>query len=405
MNIAIAMDSFKGSLTSLEAGRAVERGIKRALPDASVIIRPMADGGEGTVDALAEGLCGRIRKITVSGPLGTPVDCAYAIADGTHAPSGKNPWLDSTPFQADAPRGSLAVIEMAGAAGLPLVPPDQRNPLKTSTFGVGEVILDALDQGCRRFIIGIGGSATNDGGAGMLSALGYQLLDGAGRPIHSGAEGLLSLASIDESSVLPALSKCSFRVACDVTNPLCGPRGASAVFGPQKGASPEMIPLLDKALSNLASAAAGLFPGADPAFPGSGAAGGLGFALRTFLNASLEHGADIIMDAVGLESAISLADLVITGEGRMDGQTSMGKTPAGVARIAGHFKKPVIAFAGCVSPEASAGIGGIDACFPILREITSLEEAMKPENAAVNLSAAAEQAFRLLSVWRRMVGA
>lgn len=377
MKVVVAMDSFKGSLTSLAAGEAAREGILRADPAAEVLVRPLADGGEGTVEALVSGMGGRLRTVRVTGPLGEGVDCAYGVL------------------------GDTAVIEMAGAAGLPLVPAEERDPLRTTTYGVGEVIADAIAQGCRRFLVGIGGSATNDGGAGMLQALGFGLLDAEGRDIPRGAQGLKKLARIETAGALPALAGCRFRVACDVTNPLCGEKGASAVFGPQKGARPADIPRMDAWLAAYAQIAAKAFPGADPEAPGTGAAGGLGFAFRTFLSGELEPGVQIVLEETRLAEALAGADVVVTGEGRLDGQTAMGKAPVGVARLAKARGCLVIALAGGVTRDAGACNGaGIDAFFPAVRGVTTLAEAMDPENARANLADAAEQAFRLLAAAR-----
>ncbi len=377
MKVVVAMDSFKGSLTSLAAGEAAREGILRADPAAEVLVRPLADGGEGTVEALVSGMGGRLRTVLVTGPLGEGVDCAYGVL------------------------GDTAVIEMAGAAGLPLVPAEERDPLRTTTYGVGEVIADAIAQGCRRFLVGIGGSATNDGGAGMLQALGFGLLDAEGRDIPRGAQGLKKLARIETAGALPALAGCRFRVACDVTNPLCGEKGASAVFGPQKGARPADIPRMDAWLAAYAQIAAKAFPGADPEAPGTGAAGGLGFAFRTFLSGELEPGVQIVLEETRLAEALAGADVVVTGEGRLDGQTAMGKAPVGVARLAKARGCLVLALAGGVTRDAGACNGaGIDAFFPAVRGVTTLAEAMDPENARANLADAAEQAFRLLAAAR-----
>lgn len=376
MRAVVAIDSFKGSLTSMEAGQAAAEGIRRADPAASVEVRPLADGGEGTVEALVQGMGGRMISTEVTGPLGRQVRCEYGIID----------------------KSGTAVIEMAGAAGITLVPEKERNPMDTTTCGVGEVIRDAVLRGCRRFIVGIGGSATNDGGIGMLRALGFGCLDGEGRQVALGAKGLEKLAAITVDHVLPELSECRFRIACDVTNPLCGPSGASAVYGPQKGATPEMVRVMDQWLAKYASLAAKSFPKADPACPGAGAAGGLGFAFLAFTDAVLESGIRIVLEETALEDYIKDADIVVTGEGRLDGQTAMGKAPVGVARLAKKYGKPVVAFSGCVTPDAAQCNGqGIDAFFPILRSVVTLQEAMEPENAKANMAAAAEQAFRL---WR-----
>ncbi|WP_313345471.1 glycerate kinase family protein [Lacrimispora sp.] len=374
MNIVIAIDSFKGSLSSMEAGEAIGEGIKRVNPQERITICPLADGGEGTVEALAHGMKGTLLSIQVTGPLGKPVICTYGIMEHT----------------------KTAIIEMSGAAGITLVPDNKKNPLYTTTYGVGEVIKDAITRGCRRFIIGIGGSATNDGGAGMLQALGYELLDYDGKEIPFGAIGLLKLKTISDRNVIPQLKECSFFVACDVTNPLCGELGCSAIYGPQKGATPEMIQNMDKWLEEYALLSKKSYPKADPDQPGTGAAGGMGFAFLTFTNAVLESGIKIVLEETRLEEKIRDADLVITGEGRLDGQTAMGKAPIGVAKLAKQYGKTVIAFAGSVTRDArECNQYGIDAYFPILRTITTLEEAMKTENAKRNLSDTAEQVYRL----------
>ena len=374
MKVVIAIDSFKGSLSSLEAGEAVREGVLKADESAEVVIRPLADGGEGTVDALAIGLGGEMIEADVTGPLGERVRAKYCIV-----------------------KGSTAVIEMAQAAGLPLVPAELRNPMNTTTYGVGELILDAIRRGCRSFIVGIGGSATNDGGTGMLSALGFEFLDKNGEKIAFGARGLEALASVSAENVIPELGECSFRVACDVNNPLCGERGCSAVYGPQKGATPESVKIMDEWLGKYAEVAKSAFPNADPNYPGAGAAGGLGFAFKTFMNASLESGSGIILDETELERHIADADVVVTGEGRIDFQTAMGKAPIGVAKLAKKHGKRTIAFAGCVTSDAEeCNNHGIDAFFPIIRGITTLDEALDRDNAYSNLRAAAYQVFNLL---------
>lgn len=377
MNIVIAIDSLKGSLTSLEAGKAIETGIKKVYSEAVTKVLPLADGGEGTVEALTIGMGGKLQSIEVTGPLGNKILAQYGILSD----------------------GKTAIVEMAAAAGITLVPDNKRNPLYTTTYGVGEILLDAMHKGCRHFIIGIGGSATNDGGVGMLQALGYDMLDADGKPVPFGAVGLKVLCRIDDSRVTPELKKCSFRIACDVTNPLCGEKGCSAIYGPQKGASPEDIALMDKWMGDYARISREKYSHADANAPGAGAAGGMGFAFLTFTNATLESGIEIVLAETKLEDHISKADLVITGEGRLDGQTVMGKAPVGVARIAKKYNKPVIAFAGCVTPEATAcNEHGIDAFFPILRGVVSLSEAMEPKNARQNMIDTVEQAMRLLKV-------
>lgn len=291
----------------------------------------------------------------------------------------------------------MAVIEMSAAAGITLVPDEKKNPLFTTTYGVGEMIWDAIEKGCRKFVVGIGGSATNDGGIGMLQALGYDFLNSKGNAVPYGAKGLEDLAEIRKEHVLPELAQCEFKVACDVTNPLCGPLGASAVYGPQKGATPEMVREMDQWLADYAKLAANCSERADAEHPGTGAAGGLGFAFLTFTNAVLESGIKIVLEETKLEQYIQDADIVITGEGRLDGQTAMGKAPVGVAKLAGKYKIPVLAFAGSVTKDArKCNEEGIHAFFPILRGITTLEDAMDAENARRNLMETVEQVFRLI---------
>ena len=377
MKAIIAIDSFKGSLSSLQAGEAAREGILRICKDAAVQVRPLADGGEGTVEALTIGMGGELRTVTVTGPLGEKADAQYGILDD----------------------GVTAIVEMSAAAGITMVPAGKRNPLYTTTYGVGEMIRDAIRKGCRRFIVGIGGSATNDGGVGMLQALGFGLLDENGRQVSFGAQGLQMLKSITDDKVIPELRDCSFRIACDVRNPLCGESGCSAVYGPQKGATPSMIVQMDKWLKEYADLAAAFNPGADPEYPGTGAAGGLGFAFLSFTNAVLESGIHIVLDETRLEEYVKDADVVITGEGRLDGQTVMGKAPIGVAKLAKKYGKPVIAFAGCVTPGAvKCNEHGIDAFFPILRGVVTLQEAMDSLNARKNMADTVEQVFRLMNV-------
>lgn len=374
MKVVIAIDSFKGSMTSLEAGGAVKDALLRVDPNAEAKVLPLADGGEGTVAAMCAGLGGEMVEAEVTGPLGERVTAKYCIVNG-----------------------STAVIEMAEAAGLTLVPPEMRDPMFTTTYGVGELILNAIARGCRSFIVGIGGSATNDGGVGMLSALGFEFLDKNGEHIARGAYGLDALASISAANACPELKDCTFRVACDVDNPLGGARGCSAVYGPQKGATPESVVIMDGWLGRYAEMAKGVFPNADPEYPGSGAAGGLGFAFMTFLAASLESGIKIILSETGIEEHIKDADVVVTGEGRIDFQTAMGKAPIGVAKLAKKHGKKVIAFAGCVTEDAEeCNNHGIDAFFPIIRGVTTLDEALNKENAIKNLKATAYQVFRLM---------
>lgn len=364
MRYLIAMDAFKGSLSSLQAGAAVAEAIGLLDANAQVTVRPLADGGEGTVEAISSGLSGQMIEISVAGPLQDPVLAKYCIL----------------------PEKQTAVIEMAAAAGLTLVPPEQRNPLETTTCGVGELIKDAISRGCRHFLIGIGGSATNDGGFGMLQALGYEFLNRNGDPIPLGAKGLADLADIRTDRVIPELSECTFRIACDVNNPLCGENGCSAVFGPQKGATPDAIAHMDRWLQNYAALATKISNRANANHPGAGAAGGLGFAFLSFTNATLESGVKIILDETQLEQHIENADIVITGEGRLDAQTAMGKAPIGVAKLAKMHGKKVIAFSGCIGDGAEVCLKhGIDAYFPISPADMSPEEAMNPDTAYKNL--------------------
>lgn len=375
MKVVVAIDSFKGSLSSLQAGQAVKEAICQLDKEAEVLVKPLADGGEGTVDALASGLDAQVVEITVNDPLMRPVKAKYCILKASNT----------------------AVIEMAAASGITLICKEERNPLKTTTYGVGEMIKDAIARGCRRFIVGIGGSATNDGGTGMLAALGVRFLDRKDQPVSKGAEGLKELSKIDMTNVIPELAECSFQIACDVKNPLCGEQGCSAVYGPQKGATPEMIRDMDGWLNQFAGLTKTVSESADPNYPGTGAAGGLGFAFLAYTNAVLKSGIDIVLEETKLEEDIKCADIVVTGEGRLDSQTVMGKAPIGVAKLAKKYGKKVIGFCGCTTPDAEiCNENGIDAYFPILRTVTTLEEALDVSNAFENLRATAYQVFRLL---------
>jgi len=377
MKVVVAIDSLKGSLSSLEAGEAIKSGVLKAMPEAEVCVRPLADGGEGTVEALALGMGGELKTVEVTGPLGEKVNCLYGILE----------------------ESKTAILEMSGAAGITLVADEMRNPLHTTTYGVGEVIKDAIANGCRHFIVGIGGSATNDGGIGMLQALGYGMLDKDGKQVPFGAKGIKEIVTITDDQVIPELKECSFRIACDVTNPLCGERGCSAVYGPQKGATPEMVKDMDAWLSDYAKLVAAKYEKADAEYPGTGAAGGMGFAFLAYTNAVLESGIKIILEETKLEDYVKDADIVITGEGRLDGQTAFGKAPIGVANIAKKFDKTVLAFAGAVTKDAVVcNEHGIDAFFPILRRIQTLQEAMTPEIARDNMVTTVEQVFRLINV-------
>ena len=374
MNIVVAIDSFKGSLSSTEAGNIVKNAALKLETSDNVIVRPLADGGEGTVEALSSGVKGEIIELEVTGPLFEKVTAKYFIMA----------------------ENNTAVIEMSSAAGLTLIEENKRNPLKTTTFGVGELILDAIEKGCRRFIIGIGGSATNDGGIGMLGALGYNFLDEKGKSVTLNGEGLKDIKSICTDNVNPILKKCVFRVACDVTNPLCGELGCSKVFAPQKGADAETVEKMDLWLKNYSSVVEKALKNAYSNYPGAGAAGGLGFAFKSFLNAQLDSGIKIILEETKLEEYIKNADLVVTGEGRLDYQTAMGKAPIGVAELSKKHDKKVIAFAGSVTDDATiCNEKGIDAYFSIMQGVSTLDEALDKNNAEKNLFNTAYQVFRL----------
>lgn len=375
MKVVVAIDSFKGSLSSIEAGQAVKAGVLAAHPDANVIIKPLADGGEGTTDAFIEGLGGQRIDLTVTGPMGSPVSCYYGYLE----------------------KDKTAIIEMASASGITLVPAHQKNPLTASTRGVGEMIIHALEKGCRHFIIGIGGSATNDAGIGMLKALGYSFLDEQGLDVGEGAQALGKVASIDAKNRHPLLDNCQFRIACDVTNPLCGENGATYIYGPQKGVTEAQKESLDQDMAHFADVTETTLNCAYKNYPGAGAAGGLGFAFLSYLHASLSPGVELILDAINLSDALNGADIVVTGEGQLDRQTAMGKAPVGVAKLAKAHGAKVLAFSGSVTKEAVAcNQAGIDAFFPILRKIVTLEEAMDPSTARSNMTASVEQVFRLL---------
>lgn len=362
MKMVIAPDSFKESLSALEACQAIEKGIRKVFPNAKIVKVPMADGGEGTVQSLVDATGGRLIYRQVTSPLGTPVEAFYGMLGD----------------------GKTAIIEMAAASGLALVPPDQRNPLVTTTRGTGELIASALDEGASTIILGLGGSATNDGGAGMAQALGVQLLAADGSEIGYGGGELHRLARIDMGKADPRLKQVTFVAACDVNNPLTGERGAAAVFGPQKGAGPDMIRQLD---DNLAHYAAMIkqFLGRDVnGIPGAGAAGGLGAGVLAFLSAKLQPGVDIVIEATGLAEHVKDADVVITGEGRIDSQTIYGKTPIGVAKTAKLYGIPVIGIAGSLTDGYEAVYEhGIDITFPIVPGVCSLDHAMT--HAAANM--------------------
>ncbi len=372
MKITVAIDSFKGSMTSIEAGEAAREGILRVYKDAEVEIKPIADGGEGTVDALVLGLGGKYKTVKVKNPLGATIEAKYGIV------------------------GETAIMEMAAASGIALIKREELNPMITTTYGVGEMIKDAILNGCRSFVIGIGGSATNDGGTGMLSALGFEFFKADGTKIANGACELDKIEKIVDTNVIKELKECTFNIACDVTNPLCGEFGASRIFGPQKGASDSDVLIMDKSLEHFGRLTMEKYADADMNYKGAGAAGGLGFAFLSYLGGKLKSGISLILDEIGLEDSIKGSDLVITGEGRIDAQTVMGKAPAGVAGLAKKHNKPVVAFAGGVTKDARVcNSHGIDALFPIVRGITTLESAMDNKNARENMSDTVEQVMRL----------
>ena len=359
----------------MEAGNAASMGIKKVV-DANVVVKPLADGGEGTTDALVEGLGGTYVYTQVTGPLGKPVNAKYGILSD----------------------GVTAVMEMAQAAGITLVDRNALNPWKASTYGVGEMIRDAIQKGCREFIIGIGGSATTEGGIGMLMALGYEFLKKDGSSIAPNMQELAQLEVIKDEHVIPELKECHFQIACDVKNPLYGETGAVYVFGPQKGVKAEEREVFDAKMQHYARKTKE-FTGRDCSLmEGAGAAGGIGYAFISYLsNVELKPGIEIVLDAIRLEEELVDADIVITGEGRMDAQTAMGKVPVGVANLAKQYPVKVIAFAGGVTDDAvECNDAGIDAFFPIVRGVATLEAAMNSQIAQKNMTLAVEQVFRLL---------
>ena len=365
MKIVIAPDSYKESLSALEVATEIEAGFLEIFPEASCLKVPMADGGEGTVAAMVDATAGSLVETCVTDPLGAPVQAFYGLTG----------------------EGETAVIEMAAASGLALVDYGLRNPLKTTTYGTGELIKAVLDTGIRHLIVGIGGSATNDGGAGMLQALGAELLDVSGQQIGYGGGCLADLTRINIENMDSRIKGCRIEVACDVSNPLTGPQGASAIFGPQKGASEQMVAELDRNLGHYAKLIKRDLGVDVDQVQGAGAAGGLGAGLMAFMGAQLRSGVDIVVDAVGLDAAICDADLVITGEGRMDSQTINGKTPVGVAKIAKRCQKPVIGIAGSLAADVTVvHDNGIDAVFSILHRICGIDDALG--NAAENLRSA-----------------
>ncbi len=380
MKVVIAIDSFKGSLNTNMAGEATREGVLQVYKDARVVVMPIADGGEGTVEAVISATDGEMIDVAVCGPIGNKVSASYGII----------------------PKTKTAVIEMAAAAGITLIEEKQRNPLMTTTYGVGQMIMDAISRGCRKFVIGIGGSATNDGGVGMLQAMGFEFLDKDGRQVPYGARGLSEIAEIRTENAAAELKECTFSVACDVKNVLCGENGCSRIYGPQKGATDDMIKDMDTWLKRYAELTKQIIPDSDASAAGTGAAGGLGFALLSYLNARLESGIGLVIKETGLEEQVKDADIVITGEGRLDGQSYMGKVPVGVAELAKKYNKTVVAFSGCVSEDAEVcNDYGIDAFFPVVRKPCTLQEAMDSKNAYKNLKATVNQAFRLIEACRK----
>lgn len=376
MNVLVAIDSFKGSLSSYELGNEIEKGLKQIYPEAKVLKIPIADGGEGTVDALVEGTNGEFIKVKVKDPLMREIEAKYGImGDGT------------------------AIIEMAQASGLPLLSLEERNPLKTTTYGTGEMIKDAISKGCREFILGIGGSATNDAGVGMFRALGYRFFNEKGEEIFGGGEILSQIAKIDTENVIKELKECKFMVACDVDNPFYGPKGAAEIYSRQKGASEEMVKILDKGLKDFSEILKKSFGKEISEVKGAGAAGGLGGGLMAFVDAKLLPGIDIVLDKVELNKKLENIDFVITGEGKLDHQTAMGKAPVGVAKRAKKFDIPVIAIAGGVTDEAvETHSKGIDSYFSIINYPISLKEAIKKEVAQKFVRQNIEEIFRLIKV-------
>ena len=374
MKIVIAPDSFKESLSALNVARAIEAGFREIYPDAEYVTVPMADGGEGTVESMVEASRGRYHTTEVTGPLGDKVKARWGVMGD----------------------GRTAIIEMAAASGLHYVAPELRNPLLTTSYGTGELILAALDAGVEKIILGIGGSATNDGGAGMMQALGAALYDAEDRLLAQGGGALGRLEHIGLSGLDPRLAKVSLTVACDVNNPLCGPNGASAVFGPQKGATPEMVGQLDAILNQWGEKMAQTTGRDVREIPGAGAAGGMGAALVGLLNAKLQPGVKIVVDALSLDEHVKDATLVITGEGRLDSQSICGKTPIGVAEVAKRYHKPVIALAGGLKDDHQVVYEhGLDAAFSILTSIVTLPQALEAAHENLRLTAR-----NIAAVWK-----
>lgn len=362
MKIVIASDSFKGSMSSMDVATAAITGVAEVCPEAEVVAVNVADGGEGTVDAVVDALHGELVRCVVSDPLGRPITATYGVA------------------------GEIAVMEMAAASGLPLLTVEERNPWATSTLGTGEMIMDAIARGCRKFLVGIGGSATNDAGVGMLQAMGFRFYDANGELIMQGCGGMLgSIARIDDSLVSAAVKESQFTVACDVDTPFCGPEGAAPVFAPQKGADTEMVKRLDEGMASFAKVIAEKYAIDIVPVAGAGAAGGMGGAFRAFLGATLKKGIDMVLDAIDFDTTIQGANLVITGEGKVDFQTAKGKTAAGVLNRAKQQHIPVVAIGGCVEMCDSLVQMGFAGIYPILEEKVPLEIAMQRDFAMNNV--------------------
>ena len=372
MKVLIAIDSLKGSLSSLEAAHAIQEGIHNADPNTNVCIRPLADGGEGTARALTQGTHGHMETVTVTGPLGDPVKADYGII------------------------GDTAVIEMAAAAGITLVPASRRNPLYTTTYGVGELILDAMEKNCRHFIIGIGGSATNDAGIGMLKALGARFLDSGNGELEPVGENLIKVHQIDISQLNPALKESHFTIACDVSNPFFGEEGAAYVYAPQKGANSLQVIELDNGLRHYAQVIKEYTNMDISQLPGAGAAGGMGGGLLPFLNAELQSGIEVILKTLRFEEVVRQADLILTGEGKLDRQTGMGKALDGILRVGEKCQVPVIAFGGAVEATEALNRMGFTAVLPIQPFPVTLEEAMRPEFTKENIERTVRQVVRII---------
>lgn len=372
--IVVASDSFKGSLSSKDVAESAARGVHEIYPQCEVIEINVADGGEGTVDAVVETLGGSLRTIKVKNPLDRPIAATYGIA------------------------GSTAIIEMASASGLPLISIEERDPSKTSTYGTGEMILDAINQGCRNFLVGIGGSATNDAGTGMLQALGFKFIDNQGNVISRCCGGILGdIAQIDDSEVPAEVKESTFTIACDVDTPFCGPIGAAYVFAPQKGASPEMVKALDEGMASFAKVIEQKYNINIVPEAGAGAAGGMGGAFKAFLNGILRKGVEMVLDAINFDERISDADLVITGEGKVDFQTPKGKTAAGVLARAKKAGIPTVVIGGCVEPCEELNAMGFAGIYPILEEKVPLEIAMQHDFASANVT---NTVARILRNWK-----